>query len=141
MKSAISRAFYANNRDVTSADVLADIAAEEGDDRDAFAADFLNPEVRNETFRDFLFAQQSGVHGFPCLLVGNEASSYTLSSPTASDPSTACPRRSKSGSMRRKTPPRRGPAVKATAAVGSAQRLDIPVKKNRPSPTVKIRQP
>ena len=78
MKAAISRAFYANNRDVTSAEVLADIAAEEGDDRDAFAADFLSPEIRNETFRDFLFAQQSGVHGFPCLLVGNEASSYAL---------------------------------------------------------------
>ena len=78
MKSAVSRAFYAHNRDVTNADVLADIAAEEGDDRDGFAADFMSPEIRNETFRDFLFAQQSGVHGFPCLLVGNEESSYAL---------------------------------------------------------------
>ena len=78
MMTAISRAFYANNRDVTDPNVLADIAAEEGDDRDAFARDLLNPEIRNETFRDFLFAQQSGVHGFPCLLVGNEASSYAL---------------------------------------------------------------
>ena len=78
MKSAISQAFYANNRDVTKADVLADIAAEQGDDRDGFAADFLNPELRNETFRDFLFAQQSGVHGFPCLLVGSEDNNYAL---------------------------------------------------------------
>lgn len=78
MMSALSRAFYANNRDITDPEVLADVASEEGDDRDAFARDLLDPEIRNETFRDFLFAQQSGVHGFPCLLVGNEASSYAL---------------------------------------------------------------
>ena len=78
MKSAISTAFYANNRDVTKDDVLGDVAGEVGDERTAFLADFLSPEIRNETFRDFLFAQQSGVHGFPCLLVGSEDSSYVL---------------------------------------------------------------
>ncbi len=78
MKSAISTAFYANNRDVTQAAVLADIAAEQADDRDQFLATFRNPETRNETFRDFLFAQQSGVHGFPCLLIGDSDGSYAL---------------------------------------------------------------
>ncbi len=78
MKSAISNAFYAANRDVTQSEVLADIAAQLGDDRDAFLTDFMRPEIRNATFRDFLFAQQSGVHGFPCLLLGSHDGSYAL---------------------------------------------------------------
>lgn len=78
MKSAISEAFYANNRDVTDVEVLCDIASEHGEDREQFKELMLNPEIRNETFRDFLFAQQSGVEGFPCLLVGNEQNGYVL---------------------------------------------------------------
>ncbi len=78
MKTAISQAFYANNRDVTDIDVLADIAHEQGHDREQFKQHLHDPEIRNETFRDFLFAQQSGVEGFPCLLVGNEESGYVL---------------------------------------------------------------
>lgn len=66
----IQTAFYAENRDVTSPDVLADIAAEEGQDRDAFAAAMLSPDVRNETFRDFLTAQEFGIQGFPALIAG-----------------------------------------------------------------------
>ncbi len=78
MKAAISEAFYANNRDVTDVDVLCDIAAEQGEDKDQFRQQMLNPDIRNETFRDFLFSQQSGVEGFPCLLVGNEENGYVL---------------------------------------------------------------
>ena len=68
----IQTAFYAENRDVTAADVLAELAAEEGQDRDTFAAAFLSPDVRNETFRDFLTAQEFGVQGFPTLIVGGD---------------------------------------------------------------------
>ncbi|MEM7774463.1 MAG: DsbA family protein [Pseudomonadota bacterium] len=77
-KGQISAAFYRDNRDTTDADVLADIAAEFGDDRDAFKADLLNPDIRNETFRDFLFSQQSGVQGFPCLVVGSDTVGFSL---------------------------------------------------------------
>lgn len=66
----IQTAFYAENRDVTSAEVLADLAAEEGEDRTKFSAAFLSPEVRNETFRDFLLAQEFGIQGFPTMIVG-----------------------------------------------------------------------
>lgn len=66
----VQTAFYAENRDVTSSDVLADLAAEEGQDRGAFAAALLSPESRNETFRDFLIAQEFGVQGFPTLVIG-----------------------------------------------------------------------
>lgn len=66
----IQTAFYAQNRDVTSTEVLADLAAEEGHDRSAFVAAFLSPDVRNETFRDFVTAQEFGIDGFPTLIVG-----------------------------------------------------------------------
>lgn len=69
--AAVSRAFYGHNRDTTSADVLADVAAEQGLDRAAFLAVFNSPDTRNETFRDFLIAKDMGVEGFPCLVVGS----------------------------------------------------------------------
>jgi putative protein-disulfide isomerase len=66
----IERAFYAENRDVTQGETLTDVAAETGYEREGFAAALLAPEVRNETFRDFLAAQDMGVRGFPTLLAG-----------------------------------------------------------------------
>jgi len=77
MKAAISSAFYGHNRDTTSAEVLADVAAECGLDRAAFQEKFLSPDIRNETFRDFLIAKDMGVEGFPCLVVG-QAEQYAL---------------------------------------------------------------
>ncbi|MFM9847520.1 MAG: DsbA family protein [Hyphomicrobiaceae bacterium] len=75
--AAIQRAFYANNEDITQTEVLAAIAEREtGTDAAAFTAEFLAPETRNETFRDFLVAQQAGVQGFPCLVAGNERDGY-----------------------------------------------------------------
>ncbi len=77
-KTRISTAFYAEGRDTTDGDVLIDLAEDAGHDRAAFKALFENPEIRNETVRDFQFAQQSGVQGFPCLVIGNEANGYAL---------------------------------------------------------------
>ncbi|MEL6299120.1 MAG: DsbA family protein [Pseudomonadota bacterium] len=77
-KSQISTAFYANGRDTTDGAVLCDIAEEAGHDRAAFKAHLADPDIRNETFRDFLFAQQSGVQGFPCLVIGTEDQGYAL---------------------------------------------------------------
>jgi putative protein-disulfide isomerase len=75
--AAIQRAFYANNQDVTQTEVLAGIAEREtGIDAATFTAEFMAPETRNETFRDFLKAQQAGVQGFPCLVAGNERDGY-----------------------------------------------------------------
>lgn len=78
MKAAISTAFYANNRDTTDRDVLLDIAADEGFDRAEFGRVFDLADTRNATTRDFHVAQQSGVQGFPCLVVGTEQSGYAL---------------------------------------------------------------
>jgi len=74
----VSKAFYATNRDTTDIEVLSDIAAEAGEDRAAFHALANSAELKAETMRDFLFAQQAGVHGFPCLLIGNETDGYSL---------------------------------------------------------------
>lgn len=77
--SAIQRAFYARNQDVTQVDVLTELAkTEAGLDRAKFATVFLAPDTRNETFRDFLTSQEAGVQGFPCLAIGNDAAGYAL---------------------------------------------------------------
>lgn len=70
-KSAVSAAFYGHNRDTTAAEVLADVAAEQGIDRAAFLDKFMSSDIRNETFRDFLLAKDMGVEGFPCLVAGS----------------------------------------------------------------------
>lgn len=72
-------AFYAHNRDVTDEQVLADLAAECGFDRDAFLQSFRSDEVKKETWEDFLSTQNAGVRGFPCLIYGpDEADRYAL---------------------------------------------------------------
>jgi putative protein-disulfide isomerase len=76
--SRISQAFYAENRDMTSAEEIASVAEEAGFDRDEFADAFLAADTRNETFRDFLAAQELGIHGFPTLIAGNEEKGYAL---------------------------------------------------------------
>ena len=77
-KGRVSAAFYAHNRDVTKDAVLADIAAEAGMDRAVFLAELQSADARNETFRDFMTAKESGVEGFPMLAAGSEATGYAL---------------------------------------------------------------
>jgi putative protein-disulfide isomerase len=77
-KRRVSSAFYAHNRDVTDDEVLADIAAEAGQDRQDFLAEMQSESARTETFGDFLIAKQSGVEGFPVLAAGTQASGYAL---------------------------------------------------------------
>ena len=72
-------AFYAENRDVTDEQVLADLAAEEGCDRDQFLRSFHSEETKTETLADFQTAQRAGVRGFPCLISGeDDRAEYSL---------------------------------------------------------------
>lgn len=64
----LQQAFYAENRDVTQASVLADIAAAFVA-RDDFAAVFAAPEVREATLADFHLAKRLGITGFPTVLL------------------------------------------------------------------------
>ena len=74
----ISQSFYAENRDMTSAEEIATVAEEAGFDRQEFADAFLAADTRNETFRDFLAAQELGIRGFPTLIAGSEEKGYAL---------------------------------------------------------------
>ena len=74
----IQQAFYAENRDMTAADELSEVAEEAGFDRTRFVEAFSAAETRNETFRDFLTAQALGIHGFPTLIAGSEERGYAL---------------------------------------------------------------
>ena len=71
---AVQAAFYRDARDVTDAEVLADVAAEEGMDRVAFLAAFKSPQMREAVRGDFALTQSVGVRGFPALFAarGNE---------------------------------------------------------------------
>jgi putative protein-disulfide isomerase len=70
VKAGISRAFYAENRDMTDTDSIVQVAEAAGFDGPMFRAAFLLPEIRDETARDFQTAKQMGIEGFPCLLAG-----------------------------------------------------------------------
>jgi putative protein-disulfide isomerase len=74
----MQQAFYAENRDMTAADEIATVAEEAGFDRAQFSAAFAAPETQNETFRDFLTAQELGIRGFPTLIAGSEDKGYAL---------------------------------------------------------------
>jgi putative protein-disulfide isomerase len=75
--SAAQRAFYAEARDVTTGEVLADLAADSGLDREAFLAEWSSEEAKQETWRDYATSHRAGVTGFPTLVGGpNEQGVY-----------------------------------------------------------------
>lgn len=86
----IAQAFYAENRDMTSAEEIAAVAEEAGFDPQEFADAFLAADTRNETFRDFLAAQELGIQGFPTLIAPAARRRATPSSPTATVPWRTC---------------------------------------------------
>lgn len=77
--SAVHAAFYAQNRDVTQEDVLADLATQAGFDREEFVGAFRSDEAKQETWTDFAIAQRAGITGFPTLLAGSgEGAEYGI---------------------------------------------------------------
>lgn len=67
---AVQTAFYAENRDVTDAVVLADLVQTIGIGRDGFLDAFAGEEAKQETWRDYGISHQAGITGFPTLLAG-----------------------------------------------------------------------
>lgn len=67
------RAFYAEGRDVTAPEVLADLADELGLDREPFLEAWASEAAKEETWRDYAISQRAGVTGFPTLVAGPNA--------------------------------------------------------------------
>ena len=64
------QAFYAEGRDVTDGEVLADLAAELGLDRAGFLDQWSGEDAKQETWRDYAISQRAGVTAFPTLVGG-----------------------------------------------------------------------
>ena len=64
----VQRAFYAEARDVTKGEVLADLADELGLDRHDFLTQWETEDAKQETWRDYAISQRAGVTGFPTLV-------------------------------------------------------------------------
>jgi len=64
----IQQAFYAEGRDVSRPQLLAELAERAGIPRIEFAAAFDSPAMRAATAADFTWVQQLGIAGFPTLL-------------------------------------------------------------------------
>jgi putative protein-disulfide isomerase len=76
---AAHSAFYAEGRDITKDETLADIAAAQGFDRGAFLGQLTEEALKSETWRDYAISQRAGATGFPTLVVGpNADGTYAL---------------------------------------------------------------
>jgi putative protein-disulfide isomerase len=64
------QAFYAEGRDVTQAETLAEIAEELGLDVAPFLEAWSGEGAKQETWRDYAISQRAGVTGFPTLVAG-----------------------------------------------------------------------
>ena len=78
MLKAVQHAFYAENRDVTDEDVLAEIADEEGFPSEAFASALASESAKAATREGFITSGNAGIRGFPTLLAGSAGSGYTM---------------------------------------------------------------
>ena len=65
---AVQHAFYAEGKNVTQPEVLADVADALGIPRADFARVFASQEMRDATLADFAQAQSWGIRGFPALI-------------------------------------------------------------------------
>lgn len=78
MYKTIQSAFYAEGRDVTQSDILADIAARLGLNRSAFVQAFESETARANTLAHFKQARQIGVRSFPTLILQLEDSLHLI---------------------------------------------------------------
>ncbi len=78
--AAVQSAFYERNLDVTSAAMLAEIAAPFGITAEDFGILFAADEIRESTVADFHLAQALGIGGFPTVVLqtGNRLDALTV---------------------------------------------------------------
>ena len=71
-------AIYGDNRDMTNAAEIADVAREAGFSRTEFLTAFESRDAREATQQDFARCQQAGIRGFPTLLAGTTGAGYRM---------------------------------------------------------------
>ena len=74
---AVQTAFYVEQQNVTSPEVLARLAAHVGLDPHRFLQVFESDDIKKLTLAQFHKARQWGVHGFPTI-IGQSGTDYTL---------------------------------------------------------------
>lgn len=67
----IQSAFYSQNQDITSGEVLAAYAESHGVNRNEFLAALTSEIVHKETWGQFTFSGSLGIRGFPALVIEN----------------------------------------------------------------------
>lgn len=72
MYEALQRGFYAENRDITQTDVLADLAEGIGLNPAAFRDQFQARDIRQDLAFDFQRTRAFGVQGFPAVLCAED---------------------------------------------------------------------
>jgi len=75
---AVQRAFYADGRDTTQADVLREVAVANGVEAEHFDTVFDTEALRNETREDFRLSRRWGINGFPSLLAEQGGTLYQI---------------------------------------------------------------
>ncbi len=66
----LHRSFYAEGKDISQAETLAELARELGIDGDEFSQAFESEEAKDETQGDFAVTHQAQIPGFPTLIAG-----------------------------------------------------------------------
>lgn len=74
----VQAAFYAHGRDVTRPETLAALAWEQDIDGDLFLERFDSEDVRQLTRRHFEITRQTGVRGFPTVVLQNDGDGTLL---------------------------------------------------------------
>tara|TARA_R110002110_G_scaffold260260_1_gene475867 strand:- start:50886 stop:51593 length:708 start_codon:yes stop_codon:yes gene_type:complete len=75
----IHKGYYVEDTDTTKLETFLDYAAKEDIDAAAFTAAFESEDARQETISDFAWCQQSGVTGFPTVVLREEETLAALS--------------------------------------------------------------
>ena len=72
LAKALYRAYFVDGRNISEADVVADVAAESGADRDAVLAGIQDPVVKDRLKEVTNDAVERGIFGSPFFMVGDE---------------------------------------------------------------------
>lgn len=75
----IHKGYYVEDTDTTKLETFIDYADKEGIDKNAFAEAFDSEEAKQETINDFTWCQQSGVTGFPTVVLREDDTLAALS--------------------------------------------------------------